>query len=345
MDNTRGLTEEHSQLSTSVFSIDSAWDNVTPYDMLHCIDETGGIFFDDYNDYWVPPLDRALLLKISKTNPFHGPIIFSRRNMVSGHIKLPTSNIISRDDLEAFIFNYLLFGDGALLKIRNHFNIVTRLVALSSLWLRVKKDGNFKYLQRDGNHKEYDAKDIIFMKQYDPYQQIFGVPDYIGGIQSSMLNTDATLFRRKYYKNGAHCGFIFYATDPNLDAKKEKELEEGMRQSKGVGNFRSLFVNIPNGKPDGIKIIPVGDIATKDDFSVIKSVTSQDMLSAHRYPPGLSGIIPSGNANLGDPTKADAMYRKNESYPLALKAVECINSDPDIKITSQLSLIPLETAA
>ncbi|WP_281222107.1 phage portal protein [Photobacterium sanguinicancri] len=324
------------EASTIAFGIGDSWEEVAGLDMLHCVDESGGIFYDDWNDFWVPPLDRALLLKISKTNPYHGPIIFSRRNMSAELIKL--SPLLNRQELEAALYNFLLFGDCGLLKIRNRLGKVIELISLSGVWLRAMKNGNFKYLQRGGKHKEYRKEDVIFIKQYDPYQQIYGVPDYMGGLQSAMLNTDATLFRRKYYKNGAHCGFIFYATDPSLDSDKEKELQDSMKASKGVGNFRSLFVNIPNGKPDGIKIIPVGDIATKDDFTNIKSVTSQDMLSAHRFPPGLSGIIPAGTSNFGDPLKNDETYKKNESIPLARKIVEAINQDSDIKHMQRIAL-------
>ncbi|WP_201797812.1 phage portal protein [Photobacterium rosenbergii] len=326
MEDNRSLTNKSSQ--TIAFNIGETWDTITGLDALHCMDESGGIFFDDYNEFWIPPLDRTLLLKISKSNPYHGPIIFSRKNMAAELIQL--SSVLSREDLEAALYNFLLFGDCPLLKIRNRLGKVTRLVTLSSVWIRVKKNGDFAYLQRNGEHLTYRKEDVIFIKQYDPYQQIYGVPDYMGGLQSAQLNTDATLFRRKYYKNGAHCGFIFYATDPNLDPDKQKELEESMAASKGVGNFRSLFVNIPDGKPDGIKIIPVGDIATKDDFTNIKSVTSQDMLAAHRFPPGLSGIIPAGTSSFGDPLKNDEAYRKNESIPLARKLVEAINQDIDI---------------
>ena len=332
------LTTTADNNPATVFSFGTdGWQSANPFDMLHSIDDTGGIYFDDYNDFWVPPLDRGALLQISKSNPYHGPIIFSRRNMAAEQITL--SPLLQRHELEAFIFNYCLFGDAALLKIRNRINQVIALVCLSSVWLRVCKDGSYKYLQRDGDHKIYAAKDIIFMKQYDPYQQVYGVPDYIGGLQSAMLNTDATLFRRKYYKNGAHCGFIFYTSDPSLDSKKEDELKQAMQGSKGVGNFRSLFVNIPNGNKDSIKIIPVGDIATKDDFNTIKSVTAQDMLSAHRFPAGLAGIIPSGTANLGDPIKADETYKKNESIPLARKVIELINSDNDVKANQRLILV------
>ncbi len=63
-----------------------------------------------------------------------------------------------------------------------------------------------------------------------------------------------------------------------------------------------MFVNIPGGKPDGIKLIPVGDIATKDKFAAIKGITAQDVLTNHRFPAALAGIIPTnGGAGSGIP--------------------------------------------
>ena len=61
-----------------------------------------------------------------------------------------------------------------------------------------------------------------------------------------------------------------------------------------MGNFRSMFVNIPGGAEKGIQLIPVGDIATKDEFERIKNITAQDILVGHRFPIGKAGIIPQG---------------------------------------------------
>jgi PBSX family phage portal protein len=168
---------------------------------------------------------------------------------------------------------------------------------------------------------------VIWLAQYDPEQQVYGLPDYLGGLQSALLNRDATLFRRRYFLNGAHMGFIFYTSDPNMDDDTEEEMKRMIEDAKGVGNFRSMFVNIPNGDKDAIKLIPVGDIATKDEFSAIKGITSQDVLTAHRFPAALAGIIPTnGGAGLGDPEKYDATYTRNEVLPLCELVKETINS-------------------
>ena len=70
----------------------------------------------------------------------------------------------------------------------------------------------------------------------------------------------------------------------------EDDLKKKMASSKGVGNFRSMFVNIPNGNEKGIQLIPVADIATKDEFENIKNITAQEVLTGHRFPAELAAI-------------------------------------------------------
>ncbi len=131
-----------------------------------------------------------------------------------------------------------------------------------------------------------------------------------------LLNEDATLFRRKYYQNGAHMGYIFYTADANLDEEDEKALKEQIKKSKGVGNFRSLFLNIPGGKPDSVKIIPVGDIATKDEFERVKNLTRNDVLAMWRINGALAGILPENNTGFGDLDKITKNNYENEVVPM-----------------------------
>ena len=280
-----------------------------------------GVFYNPYGEYYQPPIERKGLAKVARANAHHGAILMARRNMVAGRF----TN--QRTTVTAFAHNYLQFGDAGLLKIRNGFGQVVGLHPLSSVYLRRREDGCFVYLQQQGkSNLIYRPEDVIWLAQYDPEQQVYGMPDYLGGLQSALLNQDATLFRRKYFLNGAHMGFIFYATDPNMDDDTEQEMKDKIANSKGVGNFRSMFVNIPDGKPDGIKLIPVGDIATKDEFAAIKGITAQDVLTSHRFPAALAGIIPTnGGGGLGDPEKYDATYARNEVLPLCELIQDAIN--------------------
>ncbi|EBF4837610.1 phage portal protein, partial [Salmonella enterica] len=172
--------------------------------------------------------------------------------------------------------------------------------------------------------------DIVFLRMHDPRQQIYGLPDYIGGIHSALLNSEATIFRRRYYHNGGHLGFILYASDPNMSVEAEEAIRKKVESGNGLGNFKNLFVSIPKGQPDGIKIIPVGDIQQKDEFSNVKNISAQDVLTAHRFPAGLAGIIPQNATGLGDPDKARTIYGRDEVTPVRRKIMQAVNSDPEI---------------
>lgn len=290
------------------------------------------IYYNEADDYWETPLDRLGIDKLTRINAYHGAILMARRNMISGRF---LSGGMSMLQMQATVHNYLEFGDVALLKIRNHLGQVVRFIPLPSAHLRKSKGGDFRLLERDDVITKYKAKDIIFIKQYDALQQVYGGVDYLGCVQSALLSNDATMFRRRYFKNGLHLGFIFYATDPNLSAKDEEELKEKMASSKGVGNFRSMFVNIPNGSEKGIQLIPVGDVATKDEFERIKNITAQEVLTGHRFPAELAAIIPSGGTR-GDPIKFNYVYNENEVIPACKIIMDSINSDPEIALSSKL---------
>ncbi|MBB1362120.1 phage portal protein [Shewanella sp. SR44-4] len=314
-------TEQPSSNAPVVFSLPeqvmpNMW--LTDYDSL---------YYNSSDEYWEPPIDRHLLANLTRRNAQHGGIVQSRANMAASRF---VSGGMSAQEVVATFLNFVQFGDVALVKIRNGFGQTVRLFPLPSYRTRVGEDGGAVVLERDQQFKRYKAKDIIWVRQYDPVQQVYGCPDYLGGLQAALLNEDATLFRRKYYINGAHMGFIMYATDPNLDPNVEKDIKEKIQDSKGVGNFRSLFVNIPNGKEKGLQIIPVGNFESKDEFMNVKNVSAQDVLNAHRFPPGLAGIIPANTAGLGDPAKYDAVYFKNETKTLINNLVDAIARDPEV---------------
>lgn len=293
-----------------------------------------GLGFDDRFKCYSPPINRFELADLPRQNAQHCGILNSRANMISsGYV----SGGLSKMAMRALCLNLVQFGDVGLLKIRNGFGQVVRLEVLSPIYLRCTREGGYRYLMRKSltdfegaSVFDYQAQEIIFIKLYDPIQSVYGVPDYIGGIQSAMLNSEATIFRRRYYSNGAHMGFILYTTDPDMTEETEEEIAKSIQGSQGVGNFRSMFVNIAGGNPDGVKVIPIGDSGKKDEFGTIKNVSAQDILTAHRYPAGLAGIIPS-TGSFGDPLKMREAYRQDEVLPMQALIMDAINQDPEIK--------------
>ncbi|CRL46091.1 Phage portal protein [Sodalis glossinidius str. 'morsitans'] len=136
------------------------------------------------------------------------------------------------------------------------------------------------------------------------------------------LNEAATLFRRKYYLNGSHAGFILYMNDAAQSQDDIDALRKAMKASKGPGNFRNLFMYAPNGKKDGLQLIPLAEVAAKDEFMHIKNTSRDDQLAAQRIPPQLMGILPNNTGGFGDVEKAARVFAINELAPLQQRLSE-----------------------
>jgi len=274
-----------------------------------------GLFINPNGDYYTPPVSLGGLAKILRANAHHNTIPFFKRNMLrKWYVENP---VLSATDLENAGFDYLVFGNCYLQAIFNRFGQILRYKHIPALNMRRMKELD-RYCQLR-NSKEplvFQPGEIVHLKEYDVNQQIYGMPQYLGGVQSVLLNEAATLFRRRYYNNGAHMGFVFYTADAKLDDADEQALKEQIANSKGVGNFRSLFLNIPGGRPDSVKIIPVGDIATKDEFERVKNLSRNDVLSMWRIQPALAGIMPENTGGFGDIEKISRVYYENEVEPM-----------------------------
>lgn len=249
-----------------------------------------------------------------RANAHHGAIPKFKRNMLLREF-IPSAGC-SAVTMGRASLDFMVFGEAYFYARENVFGQVLELEHLPTINMRVKVDGGFVMLQPNGQELEFDADEVVHVMDYDVEQNIYGVPDYLGGLQALLLNEAATLFRRRYYSNGAHAGYIFYTNDPDLSEDDEEELRAQISASKGVGNFRSMFVNIPGGTEKAIQIIPVGDFQAKDELEKVKNITRNDVIAAWRMNPALAGIIPENSAGFGDIEKIDRVYTANEIRPI-----------------------------
>lgn len=274
-----------------------------------------GVFLSP-DDYYEPPISLRGLGKILRANGHHCTIPPFRRNRLLQYFK--TTKIISDDDLGNASIDYDVFGNCYLQRVYNRFWQTIGFKHLPALLMRRMKEADrYCQLRTDGEKPiKFQPGEVIHLKEYDVMQSIYGIPQYYGGIQSVMLSEDATLFRRKYYVNGAHLGYILYTSDSSLDPKDEEAIKKAVKESKGVGNFRSLYLNIPNGKKDSVQLIPVGDIATKDEYERIKNITRAEVLAMWRMQPALSGAMPDNAGGFGDIRNIADVYFEYETVPM-----------------------------
>lgn len=284
-----------------------------------------------FNGKWYEPrYDQSTFSQLLHQTAYHESAIDAKVNILLTTIKLPPveQRKISYKTLTKLIKDYLVLGHcyphftknnwGQLFSVEHLPGMIMRRGKEEDDFYRLNHEQQFYMPDDDTQIYTRYPENVLHLKRYDLRQGVYGVPGYLGALDAAWLNKEATLLRRRFYNNGAHMGFVFLLTASDIDDDSVDGLEEQMLASKGVGNFKNLFMHLPGSKPDDVKIMPVGDIATKDDYWNIKISSRNDVLAQHRVPLVLLSIMPETNGGLGKPQDAAVVFATNEVAPLHL---------------------------
>ena len=276
----------------------------------------------DYIEAWrngrwyEPPVSLDGLAKSFRSTPHHSSAIQVKCNILTSMFK--PHRLMSRETFGAFALDFLVFGNAYVEQPRNRLGQRMPLKHALAKYMRRGCDDldTFFFAQSWGEPHQFDKGSVFQLRQPDVHQEIYGLPEYLSALQSAWLNEAGTLFRRKYYSNGSHAGYILYLTDALTDQNQVEDIKTALKNSKGPGNFRNMFVYAPGGKKDGIQLMPISEVAAKDEFFNIKNVTRDDVLAAHRVPPQLLGLVPTGTTGFGSVIPAAQVFAINELEPL-----------------------------
>jgi PBSX family phage portal protein len=279
-----------------------------------------GLFSDAQWGYFLPPVSLPGLAATLNANAHHGAIIRFKRNMLARWFR--PSPALSLLEFRKAALDWHVFGMAYFFATRNRLDQVIRLERRPALKMRRGVvPGTFFELSSPydfgGKPTEYRPGEIIQIKEDDVAQEVYGIPEWFGGLQSILLSEDVTLFRRRFFLNGAHVGYILVTTDAGIDTDTAAMIEAKVKEAKGPGNFRNLYLNIPRSTSrEPVKVVPVGDIATKDDLVSIKQIMESEALAMHRMQPGISGVIPRNITGFGDLEKVAKVYLTFEVPPM-----------------------------
>lgn len=275
-------------------------------------------------EHWYePPISLDGLARTFRAATHHSSAIYVKRNILTSTF-IP-HKLLSQQAFSRFVLDYLVFGNAYLERRKNRLGGTLSLEPTLAKYTRRGVELDTYWFAQYGYNTEpyqFEAGSVFHLFEPDLNQELYGLPEYLAAIPSALLNESATLFRRKYYLNGSHAGFIMYMSDPAQNQSDVDNIRNALKQAKGPGNFRNMFMYSPAGKKDGIQIIPLSEVAAKDEFLNIKNVSRDDMLAAHRVPPQMMGIIPNNTGGFGDVEKASKVFVRNELNPLQKRFFE-----------------------
>lgn len=272
----------------------------------------------DNGRWYETPIPTGALTRAANVSPHHRSAIgFKIKQLVRDFIPHP---LLSRQTFEGLALDMEALGNFYLERVDNMLGRPLQLRrSLAKYTRRGLEEGRFFFVPGFRQEHEFKRGAVLQVMKPGLDQEIYGLPDYICALQSAFLNEAATLFRRKYYLNGSHAGFILYLADSGFNEKSVANIKEQLRAGKGAGNFRSMLLHSPNGKKDGVQLLHPGEAAAKDEFLGIKGTTQEDVLAAHRVPPQLLGMVPKSAGGFGDVEKAAQVFHDNETVPEQLR--------------------------
>ena len=268
-----------------------------------------------------------------------------RNILTSCLIKSP---FISHTSFNRLVNDYLWTGNCYPERIDNRLGNLLEVRSTPSRYMRKGKDGAFFQISSDGwqaQAHEFKQGSILHLDEPDLNQEIYGVPDWLPAVFSAALNTESGKFRLRYYRNGSHTGYVMYVTDEEIHDDDIESIKTAMKQAKGPGNFRNMFVHSPGGDKDGLKIMPISEIAAKDEFFNIKNVTRDDILGACRVPVSLMGFVPGNNNKVEGSSSAAPVFSRNEIEPLQAVFEQINDWTGEEVISFKPYVIPSESAA
>lgn len=270
-----------------------------------------------HNSRWYePPVPMDRLTKTFNMSAHHRSAIQVKVNLLVSH--MISTRSLDQAGFERFALDFLQMGNGYLEYVPNNGGRLASAKHSPARHTRrgVEDDVFWFTGSGPGQDHRFEPGRVFQLQQPDVAQEVYGMPEWLAALQSGLLNENATLFRRRYYNNGAHSGAVFYLNDPLADNDTADALAKAIKDSKGIGNFKNMLVHVPNGKKDGLQILPIGDVAAKDEFSNVKDISRDDLLAAHRVPPQLLGLIPQNTGGFGKVDEAKDAFFDMEIVPV-----------------------------
>ncbi len=272
-------------------------------------------------DWYHPPVSQCGLARAFDMPGPHASCIRLKVNLLSKFF-IP-SRWLDRPTFRKYALDFLAIGNGYLEVRDNLAGRPMRLEhSLGRYMRRGIEPGRYFFVPEWKREHEFARDHVFHLLQEHPSQEIYGVPEFFPALQAGLLDEAATLFRRRYFKNGSHAGYVFYVNDTKIADKDIEGMRKALRDAKGPGNFRNLFIHSPGAGEKGVQIIPVGEAAAKDEFFNVKRVSRNEMLAAHRTPPQLVAIVPENNGGFGDALDARVLFMDNEIEPLMARLAE-----------------------
>lgn len=180
--------------------------------------------------------------------------------------------------------------------------------------VRVGKNMDSVFINPDWNH--YDVKDkevrkipmfpnfkngrsVLMFKDYESGFQRYGIPDYIAAAESGSIEIDYLIqkYNRSKFENGFMPSAIVEIEGSMSDDEAEELISLAQDKLTGEGNNGKILFLVKDGAGGGGANVQILKDDKDGSFMEYQELTRNNIVTAHRWQPALSGIVSSGKMN------------------------------------------------
>ena len=144
------------------------------------------------------------------------------------------------------------------------------------------------FVQSDGGKRS-----VIHFKDYEPEFTNYGMPDYIAVLESISVDYEIGRWNNTKFKNHFQPSSIVEINGDMSDDEAEKLVDEAKSKFTGEGNNGKILFLVKNGDSSPATVTNIQD-TSEGNYLQLQDTTNQNIITAHRWQPALSGIVSGG---------------------------------------------------
>ena len=274
-----------------------------------------------YVPFGVDNLFPQFLAEIKRKSPTHRAILgqkkilsigqefHSENEMLIRFIENVNIDQTLREVYSSIIDDYYSFGNAYLQIVRHKTGI--NLYHIDATKCRISKDQKQVYIHPDWTQYQSTKKDqviipvypdfdnntsILHFKDYEPTFSYYGLPDFVAALEWIGIDNHLQKYNLTKFENNFTPSCIVEINGDMGEMEAEELVKEAQKKWTGQGNNSKILFLVKNGDTSPANITMLNDSAD-GSFMDLQRLTSQNIITAHRWQPAMSGIVSSGKLN------------------------------------------------
>ena len=139
-------------------------------------------------------------------------------------------------------------------------------------------------------------KFIMQFKDYEPTFSFYGLPDYVAALEHIAVDYEIGKWNHTKFKNGFQPSAIVEISGDMGEEEAKKLVNEAQKKFVGEGNNGKIMFIVKNGDTAAANVSIISD-DQDGSWLDLQRITDQNIVTAHRWQPSLSGLVSSGKMN------------------------------------------------